>query len=151
TAVYCTTPNAGLGGIWQGGKGVVADANNNIYFTTGNGAFDNTSAAGSKSMCFLKLSTPNLSVLDWFAPANQQNYSNADLDVGNTGLVLIPGTDRIFGGGTKYSRGHLVNASNMGHWSSAADTCLQTITNLNWANAVAFTGTAGTFVYLGDG
>ena len=151
TGVYCTTPNNGQGGIWQAGKGLVADASNNIYCTTSNGAFDNTSATTAKGMCFLKLSTPSLTVLDWFAPANEAGYSSTDADLGNTGAVLIPGTDRLFAGGTKYGNGHLVDASNMGHWNSAADECLQTVTGLGWASPVAFTGTAGTFVYVGDG
>ena len=50
-AIFCTTPNggtsmngspnAGLGGIWQSGMGLVADGAD-IDFAAGNGAFDTT-------------------------------------------------------------------------------------------------------------
>ncbi len=38
--VFCTTPNAGSGGVWMGGGGVAADGAGNLFFSTGNGTFD---------------------------------------------------------------------------------------------------------------
>jgi fibronectin type 3 domain-containing protein len=38
--VFNTTPNGVEGGIWQGGDGVVFDAQGNFYVETGNGTFD---------------------------------------------------------------------------------------------------------------
>src|ERR1043165_4149686 len=105
--IFCTTPQGGLGGIWQTGKGLMSDTAGNIYFTTGNGVFNQTTSPPSYSMCYMKLS-PTLQVLDWFAPSNQLNFSNADQDVGNTGVLMIPGTNRIVSGGTKYARFHLL-------------------------------------------
>src|SRR5208337_5338574 len=40
TAVWNSTPNGGLGGVWQGGTGIAADANNNLFFATGHGTYD---------------------------------------------------------------------------------------------------------------
>ena len=94
TAVFCTNPNGGEDGIWQGGKGLVADDAGNIYFTTGNGTFDaNTkgiSATTSYGMSIVKVSTPTLAVLDWFAPHDQLSRSNADLDVGTSARCSFP-------------------------------------------------------------
>jgi hypothetical protein len=38
--IKCLTPNGSLGGIWQGGGGLAADALGSVYLSTGNGTFD---------------------------------------------------------------------------------------------------------------
>ena len=93
SAVFNTAPNGGLSGIWQSGKGLVADAAGNIYCTTGNGTYNPTNGSYG-DVCSLKLNS-SLSVLDWFAPSNFQAYSDADQDVGNVGAVLIHGRDAL--------------------------------------------------------
>ncbi len=62
------------------GGAPAADANNNLFITTGNGAYDGTKDFGDS---YLKLSTAGLSVLDSFTPSNQ-----ASLDTGDTGRGL---------------------------------------------------------------
>ena len=37
TGVWNSTPNGGLGGVWQSGSGIAADENNFLFFATGNG------------------------------------------------------------------------------------------------------------------
>ena len=101
--VFNSTPNtaSGLtyckGGIWMSGGAPAFDAAGNMYVMTGNGAFDGTS--GSTTLptdfgdSFLKLSTPNLGVLDYFTPMNQSTLDTNDSDVGASGTsVLIDGT-----------------------------------------------------------
>jgi len=53
-------------------------------------------------------------VLDWFAPFDQQTQSSQDLDLGNTGLVGIPGTTRLFAGATKFGAGFLLDSHGLG-------------------------------------
>jgi len=38
-AYFCVTPNAGEGGVWQGGQGIASDGTS-VYFVTGNGDFN---------------------------------------------------------------------------------------------------------------
>ncbi len=150
--IFCVSPNKEAGGIWQAGKGLVSDGTS-IYCTTGNGSFDNALSTGSAfGMCFLKLNA-SLQVQDYFAETNESPDSNADRDLGNCGPLFIPGSHVLFAGGTKYGRGHLVDATNMGHFSNSSDACLQTISaglsSSVGQNPVAWNGgSAGTFVYV---
>jgi hypothetical protein len=63
-----------------------ADADGNIYVMTANGTFDGTNNFG---MSMLKLSA-NLTVEDYATPTNYQTLSDADLDFGSGGVVLLP-------------------------------------------------------------
>src|SRR5262249_21269734 len=70
-SVFNTTPNGRRGSIWMSGGGPAADANGNIYVSTGNGTFAPT---GSGSPGFgdsvLKLSPKGGLVTDSFTPWN---------------------------------------------------------------------------------
>ena len=112
-ASFCATPNGGDGGIWQSGKGLTADSAGNIYFSIGNGTFDANTGGKDYGMCYMKLS-PTLQVLDYFAPHDELTLSNQDLDLGNAGVVGIPGTTTIFGGGTKFGSAFLMDSGNLG-------------------------------------
>ncbi len=116
-ASFCTTPNGSDGGIWQAGKGLTADAAGNIYFSIGNGTFDVNSGGKDYGMCYMKLS-PTLQVLDYFAPFDESSRSNADLDLGNSGIVGIPGTAAMFGGGTKFGSAFLLDSGNLGNFTT---------------------------------
>jgi len=137
---FCTTPNGGDGGVWMAGDGLAADSNGNIYCTVGNGTFDINTGGKDYGMCVLKLSTPRLKVVDWFAPYDELSNSNADLDFGNAGVLGIPGTDRLFTGGTKFGSAFLLDSTNMGHFTSTPpDHVLQRFDNLMSDNNVGQT------------
>ncbi|MEO8369563.1 MAG: hypothetical protein ABI806_10205 [Candidatus Solibacter sp.] len=93
---FCTTPGGREGGIWQAGNGPAVDEKGNLYFMTGNGSFD--PAAKQFGGVFLKLS-PNLELVDWFAPAAVKTQNALDIDLGSSGPMLMPGTDQLVGGG----------------------------------------------------
>jgi hypothetical protein len=120
---FCTTPNGQEGGIWQGGQGFASDGSS-IYMTTGNGPFE--VSAKSWSMAVLKMS-PQLTIQDYFVPANWKKFSDGDLDLGGCGPTIIPNTHYLFVGVTKYASVHLIDMNNMGKWTSGKDSCRQTV------------------------
>ena len=154
TAVFNTCPNGGDAGIWQAGKGLAADNTGNIYFSTGNGTFTANSGGNGYGMCYMKLSTPSLNVADWFAPYDEQSLSNQDLDLGNSGLVGIPGTTRLFGGATKFGSAFLLDSTNMGGFTpNGPDKVVQRLNNVSnndnvGQNPIAWDAGTSKYIYL---
>ena len=89
-AAWNTTPNGGLGGIWQGGGITAVDSDGYLYFETGNGTFDENldanglPSSGNYGDSFVKLAVDNtttadnqningwgLKVVDYFTPFNE--------------------------------------------------------------------------------
>ena len=90
--VWNSTPNGGRGGVWQGGAGLGGDSQGNVYATTGNGTFDNDNDGidfGDSSVK-LSLTSSGLTQLDFFTPYNQLDLADKDLDMGSSGVLLIP-------------------------------------------------------------
>ncbi|HEV2210224.1 MAG TPA: hypothetical protein VG167_15710 [Verrucomicrobiae bacterium] len=118
---FNASPSGSQAGVWMSNQGPLADTNGNIYLTTGNGTFDGVDNFGES---FLKL-TPSGNALartSWFTPYNYSSLNGSDLDLGCGGLLLIPGTALLFGGG-KAGVLYLVNKDNMGGLSgTTADT-----------------------------
>ena len=118
--VYVDTPMNGWGGIWNAGQPPVVDSAGNLYFSTGNGAVgstpNNNVQAGSS---FIKLS-PSLELMDYFTPSNAATLNSGDMDLGSAGLMLIPNTNYLLGGG-KQGVLYLVNTNNMGKFNASGD------------------------------
>lgn len=156
TAVFCTTPNGGDGGVWQAGKGLTADSSGNIYCSVGNGTFDVNSGGIDYGMCYLKLS-PSLKVLDWTASYDEKSLSDQDLDVGSTGLAAIPGTNRLFAGATKYGSVYLLDSTNLGGFTSGGpDKVVQRINSVSpndsvGQNPIAWDASTVKYAYLWPG
>ncbi len=148
--VFNTTPNGGLGGLWQGGDGPAADAAGNIYIITGNGAYDGTSKNDfGDSYLRLAQSGTNLSVADYFTPYNQQTLANDDTDLGSGGLILLPDSvgsathPHLAVGCGKDGILRLVDRDNMGHFNSVNNNQLvQSFTGI--------TGSYGTPAYFNN-
>jgi hypothetical protein len=119
TVVYNATPNGGLGGIWQSGQGLSADANGNIYAVTGNGTFDASTGGSDFGDSFVKLS-PSGALLDWFTPFNQATLDSKDQDLGTQGPLLVPNTSLVVAGG-KAGVFYVVDSNNMGHFQASSD------------------------------
>ena len=87
--VHNTTPDGGLGGIWQSGGGLTADAAGNLYALTGNGSFNGDTGGRNFGNSFIKVS-PTGTLLDWFTPFNWSFLNATDEDLGIQNALLIP-------------------------------------------------------------
>ena len=116
-----TSSSGSQAGIWQGGQGPTADASNNLYLMTGNGTWDGSSNFGESAV---KLSTASsLAVSDYFTPSNWSTLNGGDTDLGSAGILGIPGTTLVLGGG-KQGKLYLMNTANMSH-ENATDAVVQ--------------------------
>lgn len=129
-AAYCDTLTGTEAGIWQSGEGLTVGQDGNIYVMTGNGTFDANAGGPDLGCSFIKLSPAptkqtglqaGLQVLDWFTPHNVDSLNAADLDLGSSGVLVIPGTSYILGGG-KEGVLYLLNIHNLGHFNPSGDT-----------------------------
>jgi hypothetical protein len=127
SSVLNVTPNVGYGAIWMSGGAPAADANNNLYVITANGAFDATSASKPNNDygdSFLKLST-NLVIAQYFTPSDQAGDNANDLDFGAGGAAVLadlpagsPVTHLVLGGGKDGSL-YVLNRDAMGGYGDA--------------------------------
>jgi len=91
-AVYNSSANGSRSGIWMAGGAPAFDSAGNLYMTTGNGTFDGNSGSAPNNDfgdSALKLSS-SLTLSDWFTPFNQDSLNNQDLDLGSSGVVVLP-------------------------------------------------------------
>ena len=92
------TPNGSRGSIWQSSGAPAVDSSGNLYAMLANGTFETTLDAngfpnrGDFGNCFVKLSPANnsLHVADYWTMFNNVQESNADLDLGSGGPLLLP-------------------------------------------------------------
>jgi hypothetical protein len=120
TAIYSDTTNGKQGGIWTSGQAPTVDVHGNIYISTGNGSFGKTvNRLAQTGNSFIKLS-PLLQLLDYFTPTNSATLNAGDQDLGSSGLLLIPNTNYILGGG-KQGVLYLVNTNVMGEFNASTD------------------------------
>ena len=147
TAVFNATPSAAGSSIWQGGRGLAADANGSVYCTTSNGDYDGITSWGES---VLRL-TPTLEVSDWFTPAEYATWTDEDQDFGSDGPILVPGSNMVIAGG-KAGLVALIDATNMGHegMDTNALQVFQAVSNNEFAifNAAFWNLAAGPILYI---
>ncbi len=90
-------------------SGPALDSTGNIFVTSGNG-FSGSTFDFSDSVIRL---SPELALLDWFAPNNWQELDNSDTDLGSMGPTLLQ-NGLIFQAG-KEGKGYLLRTNNLGH------------------------------------
>jgi hypothetical protein len=113
-------------GIWMAGRAPAIDPSGNVYYTTGNGTWDGTTNFGES---FVKLgATPDAPLLDWFTPDSVGELNSADLDLGGSGPIIVPGTDLIVSGG-KGGVFYVTHTADLGHETSGDVNIVQEFDN----------------------
>ena len=114
TTAFCTTPNGSAGAIWHSGRAPAIDGNGNIYITVSNGTTDQN-ANWSENV--LKLSSRNgFYVQDYFTASDYANLNAVDNDLGSSGVMIIPGAQRLFVG-AKNGQFFILNSNQLGHYA----------------------------------
>lgn len=126
-AIWNDTANGQDGGIWQAGAGLSADTAGNIYGVSSNGTFDGASGGVDFGDTFFRLthSGTGLTLADYFTPFNQPALTAGNIDVGSSGLVLLPdqpgAVPHLGISAGKEGRIYLVNRDNLGHFQAGSD------------------------------
>jgi hypothetical protein len=128
---WCTTPDANQGSIWMSGSGIAVDPQGNLYVESGNGVIDAMSGGRDVAMSIIKLD-PTGKLADWFAPHDAVAESNADVDLGSAGPMILPeltgAHPHVFLGTGKSGFIYLLDRDSLGHITADDSQSLQKIT-----------------------
>jgi len=118
-------------GIWMSGDGPSVDSSGNVYLVTGDGEFDYNLGGLDFGDTVLKLNLENgnFGLVDYFTPYNQSQLDQDDLDLGSSGLMLLPpqaGPNPNLGlVAGKAGEIYLVNQDSLGGYNSVVDQVVQ--------------------------
>jgi hypothetical protein len=97
TIVYCDTPDAWGGGLWESAAGIMADAHGHLFLVSGNGQFDLSSGGPDAGDTIMEMLPQDgtLKLVDYFTPFNQSCLAEHDLDLGAGSPLDVPGKDEL--------------------------------------------------------
>lgn len=125
-AVFNDTPNGAGASFWGAGAGPAGDAHGNLFISSANGVFAERAGNPDLGDSIIRLS-PALAVTDYFTPFNQQYLSDNDLDLGSSGVLLLPpetgspAHPNLLVTAGKEARIYLVDRDSMGRSQAGAD------------------------------
>jgi len=160
TAIFATTPNFGVGGIWASGNGLAADSLGNIYAAVGDSLFDVNTGGTDYGDTLMKMDS-NLNVLDYFTPVDQLCRQKNDMDLGSSGPMVIPSQATASvseviqtGKGGDPCEGvaliYVVNRNNMGKYNPNQDNIFQEIEGAPggyWSSGAYWTDQKNQYLY----
>jgi hypothetical protein len=143
TAVYNDTPNGIMGGIWMSGAAPAVDSGGNMFLSTGNGTFDDTSGAPPATALapnndfgesFLNLDATTLVLTDFYTPSMYLDWSNRDLDISSGDVMVLPDTTgpashpNVMVGADKQGHLWMIDRTNMTGYVPGMDNTVQYLT-----------------------
>ncbi len=127
-AAYTNTPDWNAGSFWQGGAAPAADAGGNIYVASANGTFDANMGGSDLADSIIKLSiSKTLAATDYFAPYDAGLLDVDNLDLGSSGVLLLPDGagsaqhPHLLVSGSKSGTVYLLDRDNLGHFHPGTD------------------------------
>jgi hypothetical protein len=139
TGIFNDTPNGLQGGIWQSGRGPIADSAGNLYVVTGNGTFDVGTGGDDYGDSVIKFNADDARTLskvgDYFTQflSDYQKTNipgSEDEDLGSSGATLIPNSTLMLVTG-KLGNSYLLDTASLGHWSPTGDDVAQEL-RMTW-------------------
>lgn len=135
-ATFNATPNGSEAGIWMSGGAPVVDSTPRLFFSTGNGSFNDTNdqlpaPSDSFGESFLALDPASLGVVDYYTPSAEAAWSNADLDISSAGVLALPdgagpsGHPNVLVGGSKQGYFWMIDRTAMSLYSSTGNNTVQ--------------------------
>ncbi len=127
--VYAVTPDGEGGGIWMSGAGPSADENGNFYAAAGDGTVGTSNDALSsrnRGSSILKFHSTDSSFTlnDFFTPNNYRRLTDSNLDMGPTGVMLLPNT-KIAITACKSGQIFVVNRDSLGTYYADSNRIIQ--------------------------
>jgi hypothetical protein len=147
--MFLAAPDGSMAGIWQSGQGLTVDSSGNLYFMTGNGTFNRNTGGQSLGCSVIKLS-PTLQLLSWFTPFDVNDLNARDDDLGSAGILDLPGTNHVLGGG-KDGRLFLMNRDSLGGFTPGSNNVAQSFRAFNGhlhGTPIYYNGPNGPCIYL---
>lgn len=147
TTVFNTTPDGWAGGIWAAGAAPAVDASGNLFFSTGNGTFDADFSGPDYADSVLKMTTTGgqLALADHFTPYDQYFLNAQDLDLGSTGVIVLPDQPEppthLLLAGSKEGTIYILDRDNMGGFNDIDNS--QIVESVPHAVGKAATGEVG--------
>ncbi|MBI3478604.1 MAG: PQQ-binding-like beta-propeller repeat protein [Acidobacteria bacterium] len=140
-----------LSSIWQSGYAPAADANGDVYFSTGNSdpGFASYSQSFNHPDSIVHMAGDLNSLVDSFTPSNYFQLDQSDLDLGSAGMILLPdqpgSIPHLAVGGSKDGRAFLMNRDHLGGYTpSGPDNVIQTVNQGNcWCGPAFYVGADG--------
>lgn len=120
--LFNAAPTGDSAGVWQGGQAPSSEGGD-LFVVTGNGTVGvpgdpRSTLNRGQSIVRLRPNGPALDVVTWFTPYNYAVDNPSDVDLGTTGLLLVPGT-RLAVSGSKSGFLYVVNRDDMGGLTSS--------------------------------
>jgi len=145
SGVIDLNPNSIQGGMWNSGAGPSADVAGSIYVSTANTGDDLSIGPNDYPNSVVRLTNfGTLAVADFFTPDNAESLDEEDLDLGSTGVLIMPDlvdsqsvVHRYAVAAGKDGNMYVVDRDNMGQFSMSRNNTVQTIV-INGSGAASF-------------